>query len=161
MTGSKGVPLLPNGLVYEGVDPSPRQYCGASAAQSSSVQAFDVFLSVCGSHSGSEAEFLQEMRTYMPRKHSEFLKVLGKLPSVREYVRLSGDSELIQSYNSAVQALADFRSEHIILATRYIITQKGHATDSSLNETGTGGTNFVQFLKRARDDTLSMKIEQL
>ena len=37
LAGSKGLQAFPAGLLYEGVDPEPMQYHGASAAQSSSV----------------------------------------------------------------------------------------------------------------------------
>ena len=71
--------------MYEGVDPEPVQYHGSSAAQSSSVHAFDVFLG--GTHTGSDTEFLQTMRHYMPAKHKDFLEVLTGQPSVRKYIK--------------------------------------------------------------------------
>ena len=37
LAGSKGLQAFPAGLLYEGVNPEPLQYHGASAAQSSSV----------------------------------------------------------------------------------------------------------------------------
>ena len=102
--GSKGLQAFPAGLLYEGVDPEPLQYHGASAAQSSSVHAFDVFLG--GTHTGSDAEFLQTMRHYMPAKHRDFLEALTRQPSVREYIKQCKDRDLIASYNGAVEALA-------------------------------------------------------
>ena len=65
---------------------------------------FDVFLG--GTHTGSDAEFLQTMRHYMPAKHRDFLEALTHQPSVREYVKQCKDRDLIAGYNGAVEALA-------------------------------------------------------
>ena len=155
--GSKGLQAFPAGLLYEGVDPEPLQYHGASAAQSSSVHVFDVFLG--GTHTGSDAEFLQTMRHYMPAKHRDFLEALTRQPSVREYIKQSKDRSLIAGYNGAVEALAHFRSEHVILVTRYIVLQKKHSVNASLDLRGTGGTPFMSFLKQVRDNTLALRLQ--
>ena len=155
--GSKGLQAFPAGLLYEGVDPEPMQYHGASAAQSSSVHVFDVFLG--GTHTGSDAEFLQTMRHYMPAKHRDFLEALTHQPSVREYIKQCKDRDLIAGYNGAVEALAKFRSEHVILVTRYIVLQKKHSVNASLDLRGTGGTPFMSFLKQVRDNTLALQLQ--
>ena len=157
LAGSKGLQAFPAGLLYEGVDPEPLQYHGSSAAQSSSVHAFDVFLG--GTHTGSDAEFLQTMRHYMPAKHRDFLEMLTHQPSVREYIKQCKDRDLIACYNGAVEALAHFRSEHVILVTRYIVLQKKHSVNASLDTRGTGGTPFMSFLKQVRDDTLTLQLQ--
>ncbi|EPY82266.1 hypothetical protein CB1_000667001 [Camelus ferus] len=85
-SGWKGNPSLPEGLLYEGVWDTPKQFAGGSAAQSSVFQCFDVLLGVQhaagGASSVSAAEFLQEMRTYMPPAHRNFLRSLESGPSV-------------------------------------------------------------------------------
>ena len=157
LAGSKGLQAFPAGLLYEGVEPEPVQYHGSSAAQSSSVHAFDVFLG--GTHTGSDAEFLQTMRHYMPAKHRDFLEALTHQPSVREYIEQSKDRDLIAGYNGVVEALAHFRSEHVILVMRYIVLQKKHSVNASLDTRGTGGTPFMSFLKQVRDDTLALQLQ--
>ena len=154
--GSKGLEAFPEGLVYEGVDEKPLQFSGASAAQSSCVHCFDIFLGA--QHAGDHESFLKSMRTYMPVKHRQFLEALSEQPSVREYVRKSKDSRLVKSFNDAVEAFGRFRSDHVILVTRYIVMQKSHSINASLEEKGTGGTPFMLFLKQVRDDTLALKI---
>ena len=47
--------------------------------------------------------------------------------SLRRYVSKSNDSEVVTCHNAAVQGLADFRSEHVVLASRYILLQKIHS----------------------------------
>ena len=156
LAGSKGLDAFPHGIIYEGVDPPRRQYHGTSAAQSTSVQTFDVFLGAY--HTGTDAEFLATMREYMPPKHRDFLTALAALPSLREYIKGCEQHELLQCYNLAVQALAAFRTEHLILATRYIVMQKSHSVNASLETKGTGGTDFVKLLKKVRDDTLALQL---
>ena len=68
------------------------------------MHAFNVFLG--GTHTGSDAEFLQTMRHYMPTKHRDFLEALTHQPSVREYVKHYKDRDLMAGYNGAVEALA-------------------------------------------------------
>ena len=155
-SGSKGIKAFPNGIIYEGVDTKAKLYHGASAAQSTSIPSFDIFLRA--EHTGSEQEFLHTMREYMPRKHREFLETLESLPSVRDYVLQSNNPKLIKGYDLAVEAFGKFRSEHIILVTKYIVMQKKHSINSSLEATGTGGTPFMEFLKQVRDDTVALKI---
>lgn len=153
LAGSKGIDAFPNGLIYEGVDSSPLQYNGGSGGESTSIYSFDIFLGV-----KHDSEFVSEMMDYMPSKHREFLHVLGHQPSAREYVAQSGDTEVIRSYNEVIDAFIEFRNSHIIVVTRYIVTQKKHSVNSSLEDKGTGGSTFMPFLKKLRDETASLKI---
>jgi indoleamine 2,3-dioxygenase len=154
--GSKGLDVFPDGIIFEGVDPLPRQYNGASAAQSSIIHVFDVFLGT--TFSGSELDFLQTMRSHMPLKHAQFLKKLGEMPSVRDYCVASRNRDLITSYNGAVEELGEFRCDHIVMVTRYIVNQLQHSVNSSLNTKGSGGTDFMKFLKKVRDETNALII---
>ena len=112
-----------------------------------------------GKHTGSDAEFLQAMRYYMPAKHRAFLEALTHQPPVREYIRQSKDRNLIAGYNGAVEALAHLRSKHVILVTRYVVCQKKHSVNTSFDMHGTGGTLFMTFLKKVRDDTLDLRLQ--
>ena len=151
--GSKGLDAFPDGLIYEGVDSLPLRFNGGSGGESSSVYSFDIFLGV-----RHDSAFVGEMMGYMPKKHREFLQALGRQPSVREYVAQSGDAEVIRSYNEAVDTFVDFRSSHIVVVTRYIVSQKKYSVNSSLEEKGTGGTEFMPFLKKLRDETTRLKV---
>ena len=155
--GSKGIPALTEGLVFEGVDPHPKQFSGASAGQSATMHTFDIFFGT--KHAKSNKVFFEDMRLSMPARHRQFLAELSTLPPVVEFIRDSRDPELIQLYNKAVEAFADFRSEHVVLVTRYIVLQKSKSgRRSSMEMKGTGGSDFMFFLKSVRDDTLSMRI---
>ena len=157
LAGTVGLSVLPNGIEYEGVGTPPIKYYGSSASQSTAIQAFDVFLGV--EHTGTDKAFLDTMQLYMPKKCREFLTAISHLPSLRGYVKKSASYEVVKSYNAAIQALASFRSEHIILATRYILSQTSQTQAKRLDGKGTGGTDFVKFLKTVRDDTLALKLD--
>lgn len=156
VAGFKDLDAFPEGIVYEGVDPKPRKYHGASAGQSSSLYAFDMFLGT--KHSGKEQfQFVMAMRDYMPAAHKAFLEKLGGMPPIREYCKNAGNPQLVACYNDTVAALVEFRNNHIVLVTRYVVNQVEHSVNPTLDTKGTGGTEF-SFLKRVRDDTEALKI---
>ena len=155
--GSKGLDALPNGLIYEGVDPLPQQYRGANAGQSSIIYAIDASLGT--KHHGEGKEFISEMKSYMPRGHREFLERLVEMTPVRDYCRASGNAELVSSFNETVEELGQFRTDHVILVTRYIVNQlRQHSANPTLNAKGSGGTDFMQLLKKIRNETLQAMI---
>ena len=156
LSGSKGLDVFPEGLIYEGVDSKPMCFNGASGAQSTILPSIDALLGT--QHKGTDADFLKDMHSYMPSKHRQFLEFITQQPSLRKYIMQSGHLQLVQQYNATVDAFVNYRSNHIILATRYIVMQRAHSVTSSLDEKGTGGTNFVQFLKNIRDNTRDLKI---
>ena len=152
--GSMGLDAFPEGIIYEGVDTKPKMFSGASAAQSTTVPALDTFLGV--THEGETSEFLKLQKKHMPRPHRKFLEILEKQPSVKEYVARCDSQEVLNAYNMAVQSLTKFRSQHIVLVTQYIIVPKNHLSqqlNKSLETKGTGGSDFMVFLKTSRRET--------
>lgn len=160
--GWKNSPALPNGLVYEGVEPyagQPQQYRGETGAQSSIVPCLDAGLGIA--HAPDPLTlYLQEMRDYMPPRHRAFLQVLEKStddlsrPLLAGYVhdRKSRTSELWAAYCACVDLLAQFRETHIGYADSYINRQhQGHASNPTA--VGTGGTPFMQYLQKHLDET--------
>ncbi|XP_048186774.1 indoleamine 2,3-dioxygenase 1 isoform X2 [Perognathus longimembris pacificus] len=162
LSGWKGNPKLSDGLLYEGVWDTPKKFAGGSAAQSSIFQSLDILLGTEQSASGgSAAEFLQEMRTYMPPAHRAFLHALESCPSLREFVISSHNASLQEAYNSCVQALVSLRSYHLTIVEKYILTPaRQQARESQASEEspdsesrGTGGTDIKNFLKAVRNTT--------
>ena len=154
--GTKGLDVFPDGMIYEGVDSKPHKYYGSSAGQSSAIRAVDLFVGV--EHSGPDEKFLAAMEDYMPRKHRQFLRYLARQPPLRQYVVESRNEELIRQFNGVVEAFVRYRSYHITLVTRYIVNQRVHSVNASLDMKGTGGTHFMKFLKSVRDNTKAMMI---
>lgn len=155
--GSLGLDVFPNGIVYEGVDPLPMKFHGASAGQSSVLFALDAFLGI--SQSGEAQKFVQSMIDYMPSGHRAFLLKQKDMPSVPDYCKQSGKREMIALFNDVVEELVNFRNQHFILVVRYIINQKDNSVNPSLDTKGTGGSVAVDFLKSVRDETAARKIK--
>lgn len=143
-----------NGVIYEGVSPSPLYLRGGSGAQDSAIPAFDIFLGA--KHDGNQQKDLEDFKQYMPKGHRKFLDELSAQPLVREYVKSSSNIELIRSYNKAVEALSSFRKMHFGIVHSYIIQFVPTGDDSAQ---GTGGTNLREFLKTVRENAEKLKIE--
>uniref|UniRef100_A0A7M4DX98 Indoleamine 2,3-dioxygenase 2 n=1 Tax=Crocodylus porosus TaxID=8502 RepID=A0A7M4DX98_CROPO len=161
-------PAMPAGLLYEGVWELPQAYSGGSAAQST-VASRD--LSSLGPRppigpGTSQAAFLHRMRDYMPPRHRAFVEAIQALPPLRELVLSSGNEALHCAYNRCVTALAAFRTRHIAVATKYVVTATAakrsrgspgtsplQAAPSRPEQRGTGGSPVLRFLKSVRDAT--------
>jgi indoleamine 2,3-dioxygenase len=138
------------GVIYEGVSDVPRMCAGGSAAQSPLIQALDAGLGV--KHRDSETStFLMEMRSYMVAGHRRFIEVLEAGPSIRQFVldRAAQCPALGDRYNACIREVDRFRKKHMELAVRYISHQAPNPDEAK----GTGGTNFVSFLSKARKET--------
>ncbi|XP_059765315.1 indoleamine 2,3-dioxygenase 1 [Balaenoptera ricei] len=172
LSGWKGNPLLSEGLLYEGVWDTPKKFAGGSAAQSSIFQCFDILLgvqhTVGGVPSDSAAKFLQEMRTYMPSAHQNFLRSLESGPSVRKFVLSKGDATLQEIYNECVQAMVSLRDYHLQIVVKYIVIpasrpskKKQTSKEPSEPESkGTGGTDIMGFLKTVRRKTVKSLLKE-
>lgn len=169
LAGWKGNPLLPHGILYEGVCEKPQFLHGASAAQSALIAAFDVFFDI-KHDSGHTHEFISEMRFYMPIKHRRFLERLGSEKyTIKDFVKKltsiehkQQDNDLINVYNSCIDELIAFRNKHIQIVALYILAQM-HGNVNEKEETassarGTGGTILMPFLKSCRDETIIQRI---
>uniref|UniRef100_A0A672UAG8 Indoleamine 2,3-dioxygenase 2 n=1 Tax=Strigops habroptila TaxID=2489341 RepID=A0A672UAG8_STRHB len=141
----KDNPAMPDGLIYEGVSDEPMEYSGGSAAQSTILHAFDELL---GIRHSKETAFLHRMRDYMPPPHRAFVEEIRRAPSLKQHVLSSRDTRLHKAFNQCVSALADFRSYHITVVTKYITIPP-----SALEAKGTGGSHIFSFLKSIRDTT--------
>uniref|UniRef100_A0A8C9FT13 I23O2 dioxygenase n=1 Tax=Pavo cristatus TaxID=9049 RepID=A0A8C9FT13_PAVCR len=152
---------MPHGLLYEGVSEQPMAFSGGSAAQSSVLHAFDELLGI--QHSQESTAFLHRMRDYMPPPHRAFIRDISRAPSLRQHILSSADLRLREAFNHCITALADFRSHHIAIVTKYIAVAKAKAGQeeacstgkppAALEAKGTGGSHIFIFLKSVRDST--------
>ena len=96
--------------------------------------------------------YLDELHAYRPRPHRRFIEDVRAQSRVRDAVVAVGNPALTERYNDCVTRLAHFRTRHLEYAATYINQQsrdrKGNAVDI-----GTGGTPFMKYLKKHRNET--------
>jgi indoleamine 2,3-dioxygenase len=157
--GWKNHPLLPHGVVYEGVAAlreRPQSLRGETGAQSGIVPALDAVLGVEHADDPLRA-YLLEMRDYMPPRHKAFIEAVEAAPSLRKAVLDCGGVELREAYNECLRWLEAFRSTHLDYAARYIHRQS-QSNASNPTAVGTGGTPFMPYLRKHRDETPRVRI---
>lgn len=150
--GWRNHPDVPEGVVYEGVDEyagKPQTFRGETGAQSGIVPALDAFLGV--GHAPDELRtYLMEMREYMPPGHRAFVEKIEAGPDLRAFV--AAHPALTEIYDACVAGVHAFRAKHLEFAATYIFKQA--QTDAkNPHAVGTGGTPFMTYLKKHRDET--------
>jgi indoleamine 2,3-dioxygenase len=154
-------PSLPLGIVYEDVEEyggKPQKFRGETGAQSAIIPALDAALGITHAEDMLRS-YLIEMRDYMPPKHRAFIGAVESGPSLREQVLRHRTTQptLREVYNAALDGVSRFRSTHLEYAHRYIVKQsRGSARNP--NAIGTGGTPFVPYLTKHRDETKTHRI---
>jgi indoleamine 2,3-dioxygenase len=152
--GWRNNPSLPNGVIYEGVEEYKgvgQTFRGETGAQSAIIPAADGVLGI--DHEKDELrEYLMEMRQYMPPQHVKFIEAVEAGPSVRNFVKSANNSKLTSIFNECIEIVADFRAKHLEYAGTYIHAQ-AQATPGNPSAVGTGGTPFMVYLRKHRDET--------
>lgn len=152
--GWKGNPALPNGLVYEGVERfggQPQAFRGQTGSQSSIVPTMDALLNI--DHQDDPLrQYLDELHAYRPVGHRRFIEAVQQRSALRRFVQQHADPELTDWYNGCVQAVYQFRSRHLEYAASYIHKQARNAEGNPV-DVGTGGTPFMEYLKKHRDES--------
>jgi indoleamine 2,3-dioxygenase len=143
------------GVVYEGTGVGPVVYSGGSAAQSALLQAIDAALGIAHEHEATRG-FLLSMRDYMPPRHRAFIEDVGRRSHVRAFLQGRDDAVLLAAYNACIAAMDELRRKHFGLVTEYI---SRHLPPSAA-AIGTGGTDFNDFLRQARVETVTSKIDK-
>ena len=156
--GTKDNPDLKNGLIYKGeFKNQPQFFRGETGAQSSIIPSLDGALQI--THTKDHLRhYLNEMRDYMPPKHREFMEVLEKNSQVKKII--NGSNKLTSLYNDCLEEIRAFRAMHLEYAGTYIFKQaqiKNPFGRGGSTITGTGGTPFMAYLKKHRDETEDQK----
>lgn len=156
--GWKNNPAMPDGLIYEGVERfggQPQSYRGQTGSQSSIVPAMDALFQVVH-QSDPLREFLDELHAYRPPQHRAFIDALRAKSGLRDFAKTQ-NSSLKDAFNACVEQVARFRSRHLEYAASYINKQ---ASSGAGNDTdvGTGGTPFMKYLKKHRDENRAQTI---
>lgn len=152
--GWKGNPALPEGLIYEGVgkyEGKPQAFRGQTGSQSSIVPTVDALLQI--SHEDDPLRsFLDELHQYRPPKHRMLIEEVQKMSKLRDYVIKKKNKKLTQLYNDNVTELQNFRGRHLEYAASYINKQAAGA-DGNPVDVGTGGTPFMKYLKKHKEES--------
>jgi indoleamine 2,3-dioxygenase len=151
--GWRNHPAIPDGVSYEGVEEfegKPQTFRGETGAQSSIVPALDAVLGI-GHAQDVLRDYLMEMRAYMPPNHRAFIEAREAAGSVRDFAIECGGATL-EAYDYAVAQVERFRSKHLEYAATYIFKQS-QTDGKNPHAVGTGGTPFMPYLKKHRDET--------
>lgn len=133
--------MFPNGLLYEGVDESPRTYRGETGANDNIIPTLDNLFQIADDLPNNPlTEILKDFRQYRPKHHNEWLSFLhdssNKL-GVRKFAL--EDSESAFRLLANFDQIRDFRNRHWNLTKEYILKNTKHTR-------ATGGSPIVTWL---------------
>jgi indoleamine 2,3-dioxygenase len=146
-------PALGEGLVYEGVDRfvgKAQAYRGQTGSQSSIVPSMDALFGVHHSADPLKA-FLDELHQYRPVPHRRFIEDLAAQSTLRAFVSRTNSPALRDAFNACLEQVVRFRTRHLEYAASYINKQAGSIAGND-PDVGTGGTPFMKYLKKHRDE---------
>ncbi len=152
--GWKDNPALPNGVIYEGVErygSAAQAFRGQTGSQSSIIPSMDALFGV-GHAADPLRKFLDQLHEYRPQGHRRFVDDVRASSRLRPFAQKVESQGLNDAYNANIQAMADFRTRHLEYAASYI-NKQGKKTSGNDTEVGTGGTPFMRYLKKHRDET--------
>mgnify|MGYP003324280502 CR=1 FL=1 len=157
--GTKDNPDLKEGLIYENQYQNvPQFFRGETGAQSSIIPFLDGALGIYHTNDNLRP-YLNEMRDYMPPKHRKMIENVEERSVAKECIDKSKKLKL--EYNQCLEEIRRFRAQHLEFAASYIHKQsKAKNAFGSGGSTfrGTGGTPFMRYLKKHRDETNKQKI---
>ena len=157
--GTKDNPDLKKGLIYKNqYNNKPQFFRGETGAQSSIMPFLDGALGIYHTEDHLR-HYLNEMRDYMPPKHRRSIEIVEKRSNAKSCILES--KKLTFEYNKCLEEIRIFRAQHLEFAATYIhkqsqITNPFGRGGSTI--TGTGGTPFMKYLKKHRDETQKQKI---
>ena len=157
--GTKDNPDLKKGLIYENqYNNKPQFFRGETGAQSSIMPFLDGALGIYHTEDHLR-HYLNEMRDYMPPKHRRYIEIVERRSNAKNYILES--KKLTSEYNKCLEEIRIFRAQHLEFAATYIHKQsqiKNPFGRGGSTITGTGGTPFMKYLKKHRDETQKQKI---
>ena len=150
-------PALGGGLVYEGLyDGKPQALRGQTGSQSSIVPAMDALFGVAHCDDPLKS-FLDELHRYRLVPHRRFIEDVAARSQLRSFVTGSGSQGLKDAFNANVEQVARFRTRHLEYAASYINKQAALQPGND-PDIGTGGTPFMKYLKKHRDENAAQVV---
>ena len=158
--GSKNNPAFPDGIVYEGVEEysgAAQYFSGETGAQSAIIPFHAEALGI--EHQNDPLnDFMMSLRDYIPPRHRAFIEEIGPRVDLRGAVLSRRPTEAVAAYNACIEAMRNFHDLHLRYAASYVHKQ-GRTSNANDNETGTGGTPFMKYLKLHLDNISAHAIE--
>ena len=156
--GTKDNPDLKKGLVYQNeFNNKPQFFRGETGAQSSIMPLLDGALGIY--HTKDHLRhYLNEMRDYMPPEHRAMIEQVEEISNAKTII--NGSKSLTNNYNKCLEEIRKFRALHLEFAASYIHKQsqiKNPFGTGGSTIKGTGGTPFMKYLKKHRDETQKQK----
>lgn len=151
--GWKDNPSMKQGLIYEGVkdaEGKPQVYRGQTGSQSSIMPTMDALLGI-GHAPDPLRVYLDELHRYRPPTHRSFIERVREESQVRSAVAELQNREITEAYNCCILNATQFRTRHLEYAASYI-NKQNRAAEGNNTEVGTGGTPFMKYLKKHRDE---------
>ena len=157
--GTKDNPDLKQGLIYENqFNNKPQFFRGETGAQSSIIPLLDGALGI--EHTNDNLRhYLNEMREYMPPKHRKMIEYVEQKSQAKKFIDQS--KKLTKDYDRCLEEIRKFRAMHLEYAATYIHKQAQVSNTFGTGGStirGTGGTPFMKYLKKHRDETQKQKI---
>ena len=152
-------PALDGGLIYEGVEKyggQPQAFRGQTGSQSSIMPAMDALFQVHHSADPLKA-FLDELHNYRPVQHRRFVEDLARTSQLRTFVTNHDRPSLRDAFNACLEQTTRFRTRHLEYAASYINKQAGSIAGND-PDVGTGGTPFMKYLKKHRDENRDQQV---
>jgi indoleamine 2,3-dioxygenase len=152
-------PALGGGLIYDGVEKfggKPQALRGQTGSQSSIVPSMDALFQV-GHSADPLKSFLDELHHYRPVEHRRFIEDLAAQSTLRDFVTASGSQSLKDAFNACLNQSTRFRTRHLEYAASYINKQAGSIAGND-PDVGTGGTPFMKYLKKHRDENAAQLV---
>ena len=156
--GTKDNPDLKKGLIYQNeFNNRPQFFRGETGAQSSIMPLLDGALGIY--HTKDHLRhYLNEMRDYMPPEHRAMIEQVEEISNAKTII--DGSKSLTNNYNKCLEEIRKFRALHLEFAASYIHKQsqiKNPFGTGGSTIKGTGGTPFMKYLKKHRDETHKQK----
>jgi indoleamine 2,3-dioxygenase len=156
--GTKDNPDLKKGLVYKNeFNNKPQFFRGETGAQSSMMPLLDGALGIY--HTKDHLRhYLNEMRDYMPPEHRAMIEQVEGISNAKTII--DDSKSLTNNYNKCLEEIRKFRALHLEFAASYIHKQsqiKNPFGTGGSTIKGTGGTPFMKYLKKHRDETQKQK----
>lgn len=142
------------GLLFEGVDPVPRQYRGETGAQSTIVPLLDVLLGIDAMYPDNDlTSYLYDLRAYRPRNHVLYLDMIKEKVGHANMINyMHQDDDTMFLLLQVLTEVQDFRSGHWQFARRYIMDHHSYPR-------ATGGTPMATWLPNQLSATVKRMIQ--